>query len=113
MSIELTKIDDVTGARATVVGKWDETIKAIDNLDTKAAKFTVSFMGDELDRFKRQFRAAANKIGRTARFGQDAQDGNGNTTVQVKLVDKVPGRPVGSGNAPKAAPKDEPTPKKK
>lgn len=101
MSVELTPIEDVTGVRATVAGKWDATIAEIEKLESRAAKFTVPYMEDDLAKFKRQFRSAANKIGRTALFGQDAQDGNGNTTVQVKLIDKQPGRPAGVGNAPK------------
>ena len=102
MSVELTPIEDVTGTRATVAGKWDETVHAIEKLATKAAKFTVPFMDDELARFKRQFRSAANKIERTAVFGQDAQDGTGNTTVQVKLIPKQAGRPASVPNASKA-----------
>lgn len=103
MSVELTPIEDVTGTRAAVSGRWDETVREIEKLATKAAKFTVPFMEDELARFKRQFRSAANKIERTAVFGTDAQDGTGNTTVQVKLIPKQPGRPAGATNAVKPA----------
>jgi len=100
-AIDLTPVDDIEGATTYRASKWDKHVEAIEALASRAAKFVVTETGAELDKMKRAFRSAANKRGHTAKFGTDkAVDGG--TEVQVKLVDKVAGRPAGTPNKTEA-----------
>lgn len=93
MTVKLDPIEDIE--RATAPGKWDEHVASILALPKKAAAFIVEESLENIEKFQRTFRAAANKVEKSARFGTSTAVDATHTRVQVKLVDKTVGRPAG------------------
>lgn len=93
--IAITPIADVTVTRERKPpqpGPWAEHVEQIASLESQAAQFVVTHVGDDLAKFKRAFRRDARLLGHTAVFGDD-HPAKGGTQVQVKLVPKRVGRP--------------------
>ena len=105
MGISIEPLEVIEKAASARVSEWDETVQQILAIPSAAAAFTVEKVGDELVKFKKAFRGAANKVGKSAVFGIDVPDSKGTATkVQVQLTEKKAGRPVGATNAPKESP---------